>query len=366
MQISRTTKFTGVCVGVYMSYVLFIFYLLPILMPDPVTLQRSVLAYKTRHLGELSNFTLETGGQPIRSMLVTFRGSGALTLLDNLAHQPGCYQHYAPLIAYESRSTSELEQGRALDELEALYNCNYNKSEKMILNGMRSPVFRRFYGAQYKICLTYSQEICWDRETMAAICKLHPFINMAVYNMRLKYLATLLERQELNLRILLMVRDPRGTIYSRLSNNWCTTEKDCEAEALCSDMVSDYQVVETLTKFYPHRFSIIRYEDLVLHPEESIKLVFDFYGLPLRQPKTSIRGIHPRSGQGVESIGVDLRLNYNNQPAYDWMSKMKVNDIKAVQKVCGEAMDLWGYHSVQDFKNFSPETFEPIMGKTIG
>jgi len=195
VQVSRTTKFTGVCVAVYATYVLFIFFLLPILMPDPVTLQRTILAHKTRHLGDLSNFTLETGGQPIRSMLVTFRGSGALTLLDNLAHQPGCYQHYAPLMAHESRLGAEQNHKQALEELEALYNCNYNKSAEMILWGKRSTVFRRFYGAQAKMCQTYSQEICWNAETMAAICKLYPFINMAVYNLRLKFLAPLLERK---------------------------------------------------------------------------------------------------------------------------------------------------------------------------
>lgn len=195
VQVSRTTKFTFACISVYLSYVLFVFFLLPLLMPDPVTLQRAVVAYKTRHYGNLSNYTLETGGQPVRSMLVTFRGSGALTLLDNLAHQPGCYQHYAPLIAYQNRCRAQKHRARVLDELVALYNCNYNKSAEMIRWGMRSPIFRRFYGAQSKMCLTHSLADCWDAETLAGVCKLHPFINMAVYNLRLEYLASLLDKE---------------------------------------------------------------------------------------------------------------------------------------------------------------------------
>ncbi|XP_017111312.1 carbohydrate sulfotransferase 1 [Drosophila elegans] len=363
VQVSRSIKFIAICVGVYATYVLFVFFLLPILMPDPVTMQRSVVAYKTRHLGDLSNFTLEAGGQPIRSMLVTFRGSGALTLLDNLAHQPGCYQHFAPLIAYESRSNVEQVHGRALDELVALYHCNYNQSTEMLHWGMRSAVFRRFYGVQAKTCLTYSPQTCWDPQTMAAICKLHPFINMAVYNMRLQTLASLLDREGLNLRILLIVRDPRSTMYSRINNNWCTTAKDCEVQTLCDDMISDHRLVETLTKAYPQRFSVLRYEDLLLQPEESTKLVFNFYGLPFRTPKIRTRGAHPRSGQIMDPFDWDFRWKYTNQPAHEWMSKMKVDDIKAVQVLCSEAMDLWGYHLIQDFEHFSPESFEPIMGK---
>ncbi|EDV59087.2 uncharacterized protein Dere_GG10417 [Drosophila erecta] len=343
-----------------MIYVLFTFFLLPILMPDPVTLQRSLLSYSTSHLGDLSNLTMETGGQPIRSMLVTFRGSGALTLLDNLAHQPGCYQHYAPLIAYESRPIAAKEHDRALEELVALYNCNYNMSAEMIQWGMRSPVFRRFYGAQAKICRTYSQVTCWDPETMAAVCKLHPFINMAVYNLRLSLLASLLERKELHLSILLLVRDPRGTIYSRMNNKWCLNERDCDAQALCSDMVSDYQMVETLIQSYPQRFSIIRYEDLALQPEESIKQVFAFYGLPLERAKPRTQKIHPRSGYFAESSHWEELFN---QPAFEWISEMTVDDIAAVQDVCGQAMDLWGYRSIQDFQHFSPESFQPVLGK---
>ncbi|KAH8410011.1 hypothetical protein KR009_004015 [Drosophila setifemur] len=364
VQVSRTAKFTGICVGVYISYALFIFFLLPMLMPDPVTLHRAVVSFKTRHLGNLSNYTMETGGQPIRSMLVTFRGSGALTLLDNLGNQPGCFQHYAPLIAYQSRYRSEANGGHVLDELEALYNCNYNKSLDMIHWGRRSAIFRRFYGAQSKICLTYSQDNCWDPENMAAICKLYPFLNMAVYNLRLKYISLLLEREGLNLRVLLLVRDPRGTMYSRRNRNWCDGVRDCEETVLCRDMVSDFKVAQSLNKAYPGRFGIIRYEDLAMHPTEGIKQVFDFYGLPLERPKTGNRGVHPRSRMLThDNLGWELPWKYNTQPAHEWMYKEKVQDIKNVQKACGEAMDLWGYRQIEDFDNFSPEKFEPMMGK---
>ncbi|KAH8249360.1 hypothetical protein KR032_008843 [Drosophila birchii] len=363
VQLSRATKLTGICVCVYMSYVIFVFFLLPSLIPDAVTLQRAVVAYKTRHLGDLSNYTLETGGQPLRSLLVSFRGSGALTLLDNLSHQPGCYQHYAPLIAYHNRSNAQKHQAEVLDELVSLYNCDYNKSAEMINWGMRSAVFRRFYGAQSKTCLTHSLTECWNPETMAGVCKLHPFINMAVYNMRLEALVPLLEKKGLNLRIVLLVRDPRGTMYMRKHSQWCVGEEDCDAETLCRDMVSDYKVAQVLTKNYPRRFDIIRYEDLVEQPEESLKMIFDFYGIPMETPKTRIRGGHQRSSQIFESLGWDLPWKYSNQPAYEWMDKMTVADINAVQNVCALAMDHWDYRPVQDFDLFSSEKFEPFIGK---
>ncbi|KAH8281652.1 hypothetical protein KR054_001991 [Drosophila jambulina] len=363
VQLSRATKLTGICVCVYLSYVIFVFFLLPSMIPDAVTLQRAIVAYKTRHLGDLSNYTLETGGQPLRSMLVSFRGSGALTLLDNLAHQPGCYQHYAPLIAYHNRSTAEKHQVRVLDELESLYNCDYNKSAEMVFWGMRSSIFRRFYGAQSKTCLTHSLADCWNREVMSGVCKLHPFINMAVYNLRLENVVPLLEKEGLNLRVLLLVRDPRGTMYFRRQSRWCVDKEDCDAKTLCQDMVRDHKVAEILAKTYPRRFAIIRYEDLLEHPEETINSAFDFYGIPIERPKTITHRINPRGKQVVETLGWDLPWKYSNQPAYEWMDRMSLPDVRAVQNVCVEAMDLWDYRPIQDFDHFSADKFEPFIGK---
>ncbi|KAH8297900.1 hypothetical protein KR018_000502, partial [Drosophila ironensis] len=353
MQVSRTTKFTGVCLGLYVAYAVFIFFVLPLLIPDPVTLQRAIVAYRTQHLGNLSNFTIETGGTPVRSMLVTFRGSGAVELLDNLSHQPGCYLHYAPLIAYQSRFNTEYRQSFALDEITALYNCDYNQSLAMIARGQQLPLFRRFYGAQSRMCRTYSQEKCWNPDILAEICKLHPFINMAVYNMRLMYLARLLDSESLNLRILLLVRDPRATLYRLQVNHFCKSLADCNAAGHCLDMSIDFEVAKGLSRKYPGRFSILRYEDVEKNALVSIKEVFEFFGLPLTQPKVKS---HPRG----EWIGgsENWSLKYSTNIGNEWMVKMDPKQIQEVQNVCSDAMKLWGYRPIEDFSNFSPENFE--------
>ncbi|EDW37161.1 GL25674 [Drosophila persimilis] len=362
VQLSRSTKFTCICFAIYLSYAVFIFLLLPMLMPDPVTLQRSMLAYKTRHLGNLTKYTLETGGEPVRSLLVTFRGSGALKLLDNLSFQPGCYQHYAPLIAYQNRLNAEQRNKEALEEMVALYNCDYNKSAPMLSWGLQSSTFRRFYGVQWKNSLIYPSEVCWDPKVMSDICKIYPFLNMAVYNLRLEYLSTLLEREDLNIKIMLLIRDPRGTMHTRANSAWCANSPDCMPASLCSDMVSDYNTALRLLKQYPQRFGVIRYEDLVHDPEEIMLNVFNFYGLPMKRSKEVSRGVHPRIAHR-EGDGWEFPWRHANEPAYDWMYKMKVEDVKNIQSVCKQAMNVWGYRIIKDFEGFLPEAFEPLTAK---
>ena len=61
--------------------------------------------------------------------------------------------------------------------------------------------------------------------------------------------------EELNVRVLLLVRDPRGTVESRKHRDWCPGNKDCEDPAmLCQDLKSDYEAFQTLSKQFPGRY----------------------------------------------------------------------------------------------------------------
>lgn len=57
------------------------------------------------------------------------------------------------------------------------------------------------------------------------------------------------------MRIILLVRDPRGTMQSRRHRTWCAGNPDCEdPKYVCEDLVSDYETAEELLRKYPARF----------------------------------------------------------------------------------------------------------------
>lgn len=58
----------------------------------------------------------------------------------------------------------------------------------------------------------------------------------------------------LNVRMILIVRDPRATMSSRGGRIWCSSHSCSEPGDLCKNMVEDYQVAEYLLREYPHRF----------------------------------------------------------------------------------------------------------------
>jgi hypothetical protein len=59
----------------------------------------------------------------------------------------------------------------------------------------------------------------------------------------------------LNVRIVLLIRDPRGFLQSRKHRVWCPGNPDCDNPTLaCKDMVSDYKAAIVLAKKFPMTF----------------------------------------------------------------------------------------------------------------
>lgn len=63
----------------------------------------------------------------------------------------------------------------------------------------------------------------------------------------------------LNVKVVLLVRDPRGTLQSRTHRAWCPGNPDCDqAKNLCSDLLQDYKAASQLAKDFPDKFLVQR------------------------------------------------------------------------------------------------------------
>jgi hypothetical protein len=62
----------------------------------------------------------------------------------------------------------------------------------------------------------------------------------------------------MNLRVLLLIRDPRGTMESRTHRDWCPDNPDCQDPSrLCTDMVDDYHSAQELMKTFPDKIKYV-------------------------------------------------------------------------------------------------------------
>ncbi|XP_048517124.1 carbohydrate sulfotransferase 1-like isoform X4 [Dendroctonus ponderosae] len=201
---------------------------------------------------------------------------------DVLNALPGNYYHYEPLMDYgiiQIRGPPDADS--ALTRLKSLLNCDYTNLYKYIEYATTHNNLLRHNKRLWAHCEA-DHDICWDREFLNQFCRLFPFQSVKTVRLRLKLAEALLEVKSLNVKVILLIRDPRGTLQSRKHRDWCPGEPDCDQpNYLCSDMVSDYSAAIRLKELYPSRFRALRYEDICLNPYEIAEEVFNFIGITL-------------------------------------------------------------------------------------
>lgn len=84
----------------------------------------------------------------------------------------------------------------------------------------------------------------------------------------------------LGVQVLLLVRDPRGTMQSRHHREWCPGSPDCSDPAwLCRDLVSDFHTAKKFSKKFPNSFRFVHFF-FISHfalPLSEYGLLFDFF-----------------------------------------------------------------------------------------
>ena len=152
------------------------------------------------------------------------------------------------------------------------------------------------------------------------------------------------------LKILQLVRDPRGIICSRLlKTKWYPlklsprnyTPVIVNTRALCKRMAEDYAAGKQLMKVYPHRVKFIRYDDLTYKFSQTVwDNVTRFLGVPDRT----------------------IRNDYANT-RIDWRKLLNNDVLKIVDQECSYVYKVLGYIPLHhnELRNKSLLSFRPYF-----
>jgi Sulfotransferase family len=101
-------------------------------------------------------------------------------------------------------------------------------------------------------------------------------------------------------KIVAIVRDPRDVYLSLREHGWVgySTWEIGRYIARCGGLVTRWS-----KRFPPERFSIVRYEDVVLQPEVTLKRVCDFLCLPF---EPTIVGFHEHADENVQGWELEI------------------------------------------------------------
>ncbi|XP_046471357.1 carbohydrate sulfotransferase 5-like isoform X1 [Neodiprion pinetum] len=304
----------------------------------------------------LEDLVMEKNGKPIRSVIITTWRSGSTFLGDVLTAHPGVFYHYEPLLDFDIvQIRGPPLASQALRNLKALLNCEYEDLDHYIQFGRGHSWLLNHNSPLWKQCQAH-RRICYNHRFLSGMCKLFPFQSMKLVRLRLRVAQQLLADEKLAVRLILLVRDPRGTLQSRKHRSFCRESPDCsDPSLLCADMVSDYNAAVELQRKYPSTFRVIRYEDLAVEPYKHVEELFKFYGLDFHPSVKRFLDTHTKNDVG----GVSSTYRNSKAAPFHWRADLEFEEVEEIQRNCVVAMKHWGYvHAINAShqREFNPIT----------
>lgn len=150
------------------------------------------------------------------------------------------------------------------------------------------------------------------------------------------------------LKIVILVRDPRAVMHSRSGAQWCQESRFCREESfLCEDLERDYEKLSELKTDFPSRVEFLRYEDFAANPRKEILGLAFFLGM------TATDDIEAYLDKKLLDSNDKLLTHSADTSSNVWQSQMHFSTIEKIQHQCQTAMTNWGY------KLFSYEDVHP-------
>ncbi|XP_076989059.1 carbohydrate sulfotransferase 4 [Tamandua tetradactyla] len=271
------------------------------------------------------------------------------------------------------------------DLVRAVFQCDMSVFDAYMLPGPRkqssifqwetsralcSPPACSIFPRNRIISQAHCKVLCYRQpfEVVEEACRSYSHVVLKeVRFFNLKALYPLLTDPSLNLHIVHLVRDPRAVFRSRERTQeelmidsrivvgplWNKLTKEDQAyhamQAICKSQQEIYEAVQFLPEALKQRYLLVRYEDLVRKPLTQISQMYDFVGLKfLPQLQTWVHNITQGKGMGKHAFHTNARNALNVSQA--WRQSLPYEKVTHIQKICGDTMNLLGYHQVKSEK----------------
>lgn len=144
------------------------------------------------------------------------------------------------------------------------------------------------------------------------------------------------------IKLVFLVRDPRGVMSSRVRMQWCINSPNCtDVDVLCDRMRSDISAIKELAKWSPGVFTIVRYEDLSLDPYNYTKRLYSLLKLPFTSSVERWIEGHTKHAD-ILANPHSTRRN-SKESVFTWTSRLDPMEIADIQNSCMDIMIELGY-----------------------
>lgn len=292
--------------------------------------------------------------KPLQVHLLATWSSGSTFLTKLLSHYPGVFLSFEPLVLFSTYDAlHDIKAGHARNTLKDIFQCNFTEKSwgRKYMNFLKSPTHGYEQFALHNLRLRSvceglaedgSNKLCYDPEYVQSICSLHPINLVKTVRMRTRQIAPILDEADLNVKIIVLMRDPRAVRSSRNKIGWCNFEACNSAEVLCQHYEMDLEDALTLSRSHPENVIIVKYEELVTRPLDAIPIILKFLDLPWHPALTKFISDHMMVEVGDSKQGskkyIHTQSEISSSIADKWKSNLPQEDLDKMMTVCEAAV----------------------------
>ena len=199
--------------------------------------------------------------------------------------------------------------------------------------------------------------------TQIAVCKNAKHRVTKVLRLSLDIMHIFLNERP-NLKVVHLVRDPRGLINSHFQTSWSpvrrrSTEKQMinAARAICERMSRDIDIGQRLMEKYPGRFKIVQYEDFD-DPSLKIGKLYKFLGMThARETEQYIAKPETETDDVSDSKGSKGNHPFKYRTALSWST------VELIDQFCSDVYDKLGYTQFENETMYRDLSISGIQSK---
>ena len=298
-------------------------------------------------------------------LIATTWRSGSTFLGDLLNHYKGTFYYFEPLHYYSNvQDLSKVQNETSF--LKSLFTCKFNSENIGFLHhvtqGPNKFLFENHNFRLWNSChnLLPNNLMCFMPDYLNRVCPLFPIKLIKTVRFRVRNVEELLQDSAMDLKVIVLVRDPRGVYNSRSSGtvkSWCKSDLCANPEIGCQDLNSDIEAAFDLEARYPGSVRLVRYEDLSMFPENTSMAMLNFLDLPYTQgiadyiethtSKEKLKVVKNTKTKKMERRKDTYGTARNSTAtAFAWRENLGFQETKKIQEACQEPMEKLGYKLV--------------------
>ncbi|XP_068214375.1 uncharacterized protein [Palaemon carinicauda] len=290
-------------------------------------------------------------------ILSTWR-SGSTFLGDLLRSYPGAFFSFEPL--HHLLKNLHLQEGPLVEVvtnlIRSILTCNYSDQDEYV-SYMRNNTFLIDHNTRLWNSCARNRALCFDKDYISKMCKYMPVNVMKTVRMGLSPVVELLQDPSLDLRVIHLVRDPRGSLHSRMQLSWCKSMACSDPETVCSDLLTDLKLATSVKEKFPDRYLFVRYEDLSLEPEKKAREIMSFLDLTYQKSVSAfVRDHTSLARRSKKKPGTYSTYRDSKSTTFAWRGALNYTTVEGIQEVCKDSLQILKlryFETEEDYANMT-------------